>query len=184
RIDRRAGAAGDDERRAAEEELVDAVGVAIFRQLFHIEHLAHGQPHGRNHYPVPGLIDFRGLVRPHLDAPGVGADRGDLLLVTPIAILEPHARRRSARIDAPVLLAQTPLHLAGAQNDEIAAPDLDFRLLGAFVELVVGNRLAVSSQGTPRKRATSSSTPRPTILFLVCSMPSLPRPLQSTSRAS
>src|SRR5208282_5812754 len=34
RVDRRAGAAGDDERRAAEEKLVDAVVVTILRELF------------------------------------------------------------------------------------------------------------------------------------------------------
>jgi hypothetical protein len=48
RVDRRAGAAGDYQRRAAEAEFVDTVLVAILGDL----------------------------VRFHLDAPGVGADRG------------------------------------------------------------------------------------------------------------
>src|SRR5208282_6733257 len=69
RIERRAGAAGDDQRRAAKEKLVDAVVGAILGQLLDVEHLAHGEPHGRDHHPVPGLVDFLGLVRPHLDAP-------------------------------------------------------------------------------------------------------------------
>src|ERR1700692_4607218 len=104
RIDRRAGAAGDDQRRAAEEELVDAVLLAVLGQFLEIEDLAHAQAHGRDHHPVPGLVGLGGLVRPHLDAPGIGADRGDLLVLAPVAILELDARRVAARIAAPVLL--------------------------------------------------------------------------------
>ena len=39
-------------------------------------------------------------------------------------------------------------------------------------------------KSSPLKRGMSSSTPRPTMRFFECSMPSLPRPLQSTRRAS
>src|SRR5580700_127561 len=143
RVDRRASAAGDDQRRAAEEEFVDAVLGAIFRKLLEIENLAHAQPHGRDHYPVPRLVGFAGLVRSHLDAPGVGADRGDFLLLTPIAVLEFDARRVTAGIAAPLLFADAALHLPGADDDEVAAADGDVLVLGAFVELVVGNALAV-----------------------------------------
>src|SRR5580693_1574551 len=104
RIDRRAGAAGYDERRAAEEEFVDAVLVAILGELLEIEDLAHAQPHGRDHHPVPRLVGFRCLVRPHLDTPGVGADRGDLFFLAPIAVLELYARRVTAGVTAPLLL--------------------------------------------------------------------------------
>src|SRR5262244_765620 len=106
RVDRRAGAAGDDERRPAEEELVDAVPLAVLGQLLEIEDLAHAQPHGRDHHPVPWLVRLGGLVRPHLDAPGVRADRRDLLVLAPVAILELHAGRVAARVAAPFLLAQ------------------------------------------------------------------------------
>src|SRR5580658_10885290 len=58
RVDRRAGAAGDDERRAAEEEFVDAVLVAILGKFLEIEDLTHAQPHGRDHHPVPWLVGF------------------------------------------------------------------------------------------------------------------------------
>src|SRR2546422_8564667 len=143
RIDRRAGAAGDDERRAAEEELVDAVGVAIFRQLLEIEDFAHAQAHGRDHHPMPGLVRLGGFVRPHLDAPGVGADRRDLLVLAPIAVLELDARRVAAGVAAPFLLVKAALHLAGAHYHKVAAPDLDVLLLGALVELVVGYAFAV-----------------------------------------
>src|SRR5579871_2391558 len=39
RVDRRSGAAGDDQRRAAEEELVDVVGRAVLAELLEVEHL-------------------------------------------------------------------------------------------------------------------------------------------------
>src|ERR1700731_3883043 len=143
RVDRRAGAAGDDQRRAAEEEFVDAVLVAILGELLEIENLAHAQPHGRNHHPVPRLVGFRGLVRPHLDAPGVGADRRDLFLLTPVAILEFDARRITASITAPLLFADAALHLPGTDYDEVAAANGDVLILGAFVEFVVGDAFAV-----------------------------------------
>src|SRR5467141_873864 len=143
RIDRRAGAAGDDERRTAEEELVDAVLLAVLGELLEIEDLAHAQAHGRDHHPVPRLVRLGGLVRPHLDAPGVGADRRDLLVLAPVAVLEPDAGRVAARIAAPHALLEAALHLPGAQDDEIAAPDVDVLRLRAFVDLVVGNAFAV-----------------------------------------
>ena len=92
---------------------------------------------------MPRLVGFRGFVRPHLDAPGVGADRGDLLVLAPIAVLEFDAGRVAAGITAPFLLGDAALHLPGADDDEIAAADGDVLVLGAFVELVVGNALAV-----------------------------------------
>src|SRR5215475_3177955 len=143
RIDRRAGAASDDQWRSAEEELVDAVAGAILRQILEIEDFAHAQPHGGNDHPVPGLVRFRGLVRPHLDTPGIRADGGDLFVLAPIAILEPDAGRVAAGVAAPFFLLETALHLAGANDDEVAAADLDLLLLGALVELVVGNGFAV-----------------------------------------
>src|SRR5580704_13456135 len=139
RVDRRAGAAGDDERRTAEEEFVDAVLVAILGEFLEVEDLTHAQPHGRDHHPVPRLVGFRGFIRPHLDAPGIGADRRDFFFLAPVAVLELDARRVAAGITAPLLLADTALHLPGADQHEIAAADRDVLILGAFVELVVGN---------------------------------------------
>src|SRR5215813_9166217 len=143
RVDRRAGAAGDDQRRPAEEEFVDAVVGAILRQILEIEDFAHAQPHGRNDHPVPGLVCLRGFVRPHLDAPGIRADGGDLFVLAPIAILELDPGRVAAGVTAPFLLLEAALHLSGADDDEVAAADLDLLLLGALVELVVGNGFAV-----------------------------------------
>src|SRR5664279_1302816 len=119
RIDRASGAAGDDQRRAAEEELVDAVVLAVLGQFLEIENFTHAKAHGGDHHPVPGLVGFLGLVRPHLDAPGVGADSGDLLVLAPIAILELDAGRVAAGIAAPVVLGVASLHMAGAHGDGI-----------------------------------------------------------------
>src|SRR6186997_1291124 len=139
RIDRAPGPARNDQRRAAEEELVDLVLGAVLGELLEIEDLAHAQAHRRDHHPVPRLVRVLGLVRAHLAAPGVGADRGDLFLVAPVAVLEPDARR----IAAPFAFLQAALHLPGAHDHEIRAADADALLLGAGVELVVGNAFAV-----------------------------------------
>src|SRR5215471_9201012 len=143
RIDRRAGAAGDDERRPAEEEFVDVVGGTILSELLKIKDLAHAQPHRGNHHPVPRLVRFRGLVGPHLHAPRIGANGRNFLVLTPIAILELDAGRVATRVAAPFLLLETTLQLSSADDDKIAAADLDVLLLGATVELVVGNAFAV-----------------------------------------
>src|SRR5947209_1720779 len=104
RVDRAPRSAGDDQRRAAEEELVDLVLRAILGELLEIENLAHAEAHRRDHHPVPRLVRVLGFVRAHLAAPGVGDDRGDLVLMAPVAVLELHARRVPARVAAPVVL--------------------------------------------------------------------------------
>ena len=64
--------------------------------------------------------------------------------------------------------------LPSAHDHEVAAADSDILVLVTAVELIVGNAFTIGHPlHTPRKRAISSSTPRPTILFLECSMPSL-----------
>src|SRR5687767_14748776 len=123
RIDRRAGAASDNQRRAAEEKLVDLVLVTILGEFLQVEDFAHAQPHSRDDDPVPRLVGLGGLVWPHLDTPGVGADRGDFLLVAPVAVLEFHTRRIPASIAAPFTLLMAALHLPGADYDEIAFLD-------------------------------------------------------------
>ena len=64
-------------------------------------------------------------------------------VLTPVAVLEFHTRRIAAGIAAPFFLRKAALHLAGAHDDEIAAADLDVLRLGAGVEFVVGNAVAV-----------------------------------------
>src|SRR4051794_4867130 len=147
RIDWRAGGAGDDQRRPTEEELIDAVILAVLGQLLEIENLAHAKSHRRDDHPMPRLVRFGRLVRPHLDAPGVGADRGDLFLLAPVAVLEFHAGRIAAGVAAPFLFRKTALHLPGAHDDEIALADLDVLGAGAGVQLVVGDAFAILHPG-------------------------------------
>src|SRR5213594_1391839 len=69
-IDRRAGPAGDHQRRRAEEELVDAVGGAVLGELLQIEDLTVHDPDRGDRDPVPGLEDIGpGVVGTHLDPP-------------------------------------------------------------------------------------------------------------------
>src|SRR5262249_54029885 len=101
RVDRRAGAAGDDQRRAPEEELVGPVPGAALRRLLEKEDPARAQAHGRDPPPVPGLVRLGGLFGPPLDAPGVGADRRDLFVLAPVAFLKLDAGRVAAGVPAP-----------------------------------------------------------------------------------
>src|SRR5689334_21823124 len=143
RVDRRARSARDNQRRPAEEEFVDAILIAILGELLEIEYLTHAEAHGRDHDPVPGLVGLFGLVRTHLDAPGVGADRRDLLFLAPVAVLEFDARRVAAGVATPVLLSVAAFHLSGADEDKIAAADGHILLLGTLIKLIVRNALAV-----------------------------------------
>src|SRR6516164_474997 len=143
RIDRRAGTASDDERRAAKEEFIDAVVGAIVGEFLQIKDFAHAKPHRWDDDPVPRLVGLLGLIWANFDPPGIGADRGDFFFLAPVAVFEFHAGRVAAGIAAPVLFGETTLHLAGADDDEIAAADRDILILGAFVEFIIGNALAV-----------------------------------------
>src|SRR5262245_21650819 len=51
RVDRRSGGAGDDQRRAAEEEFVDAVALAVLGELVEIEDVAHAADDWCEHHP-------------------------------------------------------------------------------------------------------------------------------------
>src|SRR5262249_11839097 len=76
-------------------------------------------------------------------APGIRADGRNLFVLAPITILELDAGRVAAGVTAPFLLVEAALHLSGANDDEVAAADLDPLLLGALVALVGGNAFAV-----------------------------------------
>src|SRR5262245_12330270 len=143
RVDRRPRSAGDDQRGTAEEEFVDAILLAVLGEFLKIENLAHAKTHGRDHDPVPGLVGFSVLVRTYLDAPGVDADRCDLLFLAPVAVLELHTRSVAAGIATPVLLFMTTLHLSRAHDDKVATADGHILLLGALIELVIRNALTI-----------------------------------------
>src|SRR5262245_23051899 len=143
RIDGRAGGARNHQRRPAEEELVDPVPGAVLGQLPQIEHLAHVKAHGRDHHPMPGLVHLLGLVWPHLDAPGVRTHASHLLVMQPIAALEFEARGVAAGIASPLATLAAGFHLPGADDDEIAFADRNLLRLGAGIEVIVGNALAI-----------------------------------------
>ena len=88
-----------------------------------------------------GWFVFGGLIRTHFHAPRIGADRGDLFLVAPIAVLEPDACRGAAR--APLPLLQATLHLPGANDDEITPADFHILRLCTGVEFVVRDLISV-----------------------------------------
>src|SRR5689334_1652931 len=143
RIDRRADRAGDRQRRPDEHELVDLVLRAVVGEILQVKDLAHSDADHRDDDPVPGLERFRAFVRAHFAAPGVEADRGDFLLVYPLAGLEAQARCIARRVRAPVALVEAVLHVAGAHDHEIAAANLDALRLRAGVELGVADAEAV-----------------------------------------
>ena len=126
-----------DERRRAEEELIDPVIRAVGTKRGGVEDLPHRKSHSRDHHPVPGLVCFRSLIRSHLDAPRIGADRCNLPLMTPIAVLELHARRVAAGVPAPLPNLAAALHLTGTDDHEVAPTDL--HVLGARgrIQLVI-----------------------------------------------
>src|SRR5687768_7277492 len=134
RIDRRADRPGDRQRRAAEHEFVDLVARAVVREVLQVEDFAHRNADHGYYDPVPRLERFGAFIRPHFAAPGIEADSGDLLLVDPLAGLEAQPGSVAGGIGAPVVLRETMLHLPGAHDHEVAAPDLDALRLGARVE--------------------------------------------------
>src|SRR5437879_4060812 len=122
--------AADDEH-----ELVDVVRRAVRGELGEVEDLAHRQAHDRDRDPVPGLVDARlGLVRPHLAAPGVGCDRGNLPAVDPLERLEREPRRIAARIAVPAAGGELRLHLPGAHDDVVAAPYFYIMKFCSFIQ--------------------------------------------------
>src|SRR3954469_4780540 len=132
----RADCAGDRDRGRDEHELVDAVLGAVLGELGDVENLAHGHTHDRNRDPVPGLVDARlGFVRPHLAAPGVGGERGELGALDPGERLEGEARSVAAGIAVPAPGLELRLHLAGAHDDEITAAQLDLLDRGSFIQI-------------------------------------------------
>src|SRR5437764_716223 len=79
---------------------------------------------------------------------------------TPTRRATPRARA-PARITAPLLLGETSLHLAGADDDEIGAADLHPLRFRARVELVVADAFAVLQPGhtTEARNVQEHATP-------------------------
>src|SRR5258707_5347924 len=84
RVQGRADGPGNRQSGGNEKEVVDLVRGTASRQFVELEDLAHGQPHDGNADPVPGLVNALAVVRTNLNAPRVGGDRRNLLVLHPI----------------------------------------------------------------------------------------------------
>src|SRR5262249_14785823 len=158
-------------------ELVDFVGGAILGQLFEVEDFAHGHAHDWNSDPVPGLVDpLFAFVRPHLAAPSIAGEGCEFRALDPVQRLESEARRIASGIAVPAPRLRAAFHHAGAYDNEIATLDRNTLFARSLVEVSAGDAVTVIKGVDALKRATSSRTPRPTILFLVFSMPHSARP--------
>src|SRR5262245_29466466 len=161
-IDRRSRPLRDHQRRRAEEELVDAVGRAVLRELLQVEDLAVHDPDRGNRHPVPGLEDVGpGIVRANLDAPGVATDARDLLAVDPVDRLEGQAGRVAAGVAAPLAAREPVFHLPGADDHEVAAPYGDVLRARRGVELGDRDPVAVreTSDALPARDVQQHTSP-------------------------
>src|SRR3954452_25241920 len=121
-IDRGTDGAGHGQGCGGEPEVVDAVGGAVGREGVEVPHLADEQADVGDRHLVKGLEGHVELVGPHLEAPGVGGDAGDLAAVQPVGRGEREAGRVPAGVVAPALPAGTG-QPSGADHDEVAAAD-------------------------------------------------------------
>src|SRR3954447_3128861 len=143
RINRRAGPSRYDEGRATKEEVKYAISGAVCREFRYIKHLAHGESHRRDYYPVPRLLCVGCLIGSDLDAPSVGADCGDFFLLRPKAVLELHSRRVTARVAAPITFVAAALHLASSDDDEVPSANAHTLRRRSCVKLGIGNSISV-----------------------------------------
>src|SRR3954447_10497661 len=84
RVDRGADGAGHGNGCGGEPEVVDAVLGAVGGECVEVPHLAEEEPHVGDGDLVQRLEGVVELVRPDLEAPGVGGDGGDLGAVQPV----------------------------------------------------------------------------------------------------
>src|SRR3954466_10684607 len=134
RVDRRADGAGDGQGGGGEPEVVAAVLGAVGRERVEVPHLAEEQPHVRDADLVQRLERDVELVGPHLEAPGVGGDAGDLAGVQPVGRGERQPGGRPAGVVAPAAplgdVAAGAGQAAGAHQQQVSATDTGGLALG------------------------------------------------------
>src|SRR4051794_2588273 len=135
RVDRGADRTGERDRGGGQPELVHAVPRAVGGQRVEVPHLADEQPDVRDGHLVQRLEGVVELVRPDLETPGVGGDRGDLGAVQPAGGAERQSRRRAARVPVPALPAG-PGVPAGADQHDVPPTDRDPVHRGGVHQLV------------------------------------------------
>src|SRR5215213_762653 len=144
RIDRRSDSARDRYCRRDEQKFVHGVGGAIVGQVLDLENLAHGHAHDRDRDPVPRLVDARfRFVRPHLAAPGVACERRQLGALHPLQGFERKTGRITTRITVPAAELLAALHLAGANDDVIAALQLYLLLACRAIEVIARDAVTI-----------------------------------------
>src|SRR5207237_9798952 len=122
--------------------------------------LAHGNAHDRDGDPVPGLIDAAlGIVRPHLTAPGVAGERGELRARDEFQCFEGEARRVAAGIAIPAPGFEATLHLPGAHDDIIAALEFDLLFLGRKVKIVAADAVPTGEAVFAQRAGTVAKYP-------------------------
>src|SRR3954447_24560399 len=126
-VDRCADGAGDGQRGGGEPEVVTAVRGAVGGQGVEVPHLAEEQPHVRDADLVQRLEGDVELVGPHLEAPGVGGDGGDLGRVQPVGSGEGQPGGGAAGVVPPAAslgdVPAGPGQPAGAHQQQVAAAD-------------------------------------------------------------
>src|SRR5947209_20479969 len=90
---------------------------------------------------VHGLVAVGNLVGPHLHAPRVGGDGGELTLVEPAGRREREPRRVPAGVVAPATLLLAHRHLSGPDEQGIAGTDLHVMRADRGVEILGRDRI-------------------------------------------
>src|SRR5439155_2622034 len=107
-----------------------------------VEDLAQGQPHVRDGADVKRVAEAGDLRGPDLHGVVVAGHRGDLPRVQPGGGVHRDARERIEVEVAPVAPVEVPTHVAGANQQEIAPPDVDTGSGRGGLEVGDGDRVA------------------------------------------
>src|SRR5829696_1354023 len=129
RVDRGPHGAGHGQRSGGEPEVVAAVLGAVGGERVEVPHLADEQADVGDGDLVQRLEGDVELVGPHLEAPGVGRDAGDLAAVEPVGGGERQAGGVAAGVVAPALAAGAG-QPAGPHDRQVAAADAGRLALG------------------------------------------------------
>src|SRR4051794_34243974 len=160
RVDRGADGPGHGQGGGGEEEVPDAVGRAVGGQRVEVPQLADEQPHVRDGDLVQRLEGDVELVGPHLEAPGVGGDPGDLGVVQPVGRGERQAGGGAAGVVAPAAalgeVAPRAGQPAGAHEEQVTAADPRALALGGDggLEVLGGDGEAVGQFAVGADRPT------------------------------
>src|SRR3954468_7865412 len=122
RVDGGADGAGHGNGGGGEPEVVGAVLGAVGGQRVEVPHLAEEEPRVGDGHLVQWLEGVVELVGPHLEAPRVGGDGGDLGAVQPVGGGERQPGGGATGVVAPALPAGAG-EPAGAHQEQVAASD-------------------------------------------------------------